>query len=142
MKFSSSLFFAFILLLASCGKQSPSIHGEWKVEGDPKNKAYIFSTDGGLTVFENGIVVSSPAENIKMKYEIDETKKPHWMDFVMFNTGNNAEMARFKMIYEWVDEYHIKISSSSNPGMDVFTRPSEFGTQPGDTKILMRTEPR
>lgn len=108
-----------VVLLAGCGEQSKYV-GEWKgvsKDGtatdlvlDPDKYALMKVNDQSIGG-SNFIIKGKKAE---MKYEIDETKEPDWIDLVVLEKGSSNEISRVKGIVKFLSADRIELRMAYN----------------------------
>ncbi len=118
-------FFLVLLILNACAgskftKNNTSYIGEWNGIDNWNNKGDIkLNSNGYASLSINGenlggdnfIVEGIPSE---LKYVIDYNKKPVWIDFILYEKGNNIEQGRLRGIVEFIDDKKIRLLLNSN----------------------------
>lgn len=136
------LLFTVVLFLnlsyAFCQKAS-DIVGKWHGVDYWNNPSDLVFTENGFTSFTiNGETLGGENFNIKgekadLKYELDFSKNPYWIDLVVYSKSETKEKGRIKGIIKFVDIDTVIIAMSFDD-----KRIENFDSENQESTILMK----
>lgn len=142
-KFSRIIAIAILTLstvLLGCSKKK-SIVGEWKgTDNSGRTMSLVFDKDHSVMMKSNGETMGGKdymvnGHKLEIKYEIDETKDPMWLDLVFYEDGKKSEGNSAKGIFKYLSDNKIELRSG-------FAKPDRFDkfdeTDKDNTMILER----
>ena len=104
-----------IVILGSFAPPGHNIVGEWKgSDKTGKSASFILDKTNHLTMIMDGKVMSGEehevnGKKVEIKYEVDETKKPIWLDFVFYIDGVRDDTKTAKGIIRFVTDTKIEM---------------------------------
>lgn len=121
------LLIVFIIILQNCSYITDKHIGEWKGTDKGKTSSLILDENNHATLISENSVLGGEEfeiEGIKatMKYEIDYSKKPIWLDLVFYEQGKPKEKGRMKGIVRFITnnkiEYRLAFSGDRYDNFD------------------------
>lgn len=109
------------IITIGCSNSSKNHIGEWEsvIRGNGamdlvfKNSENIIGTFGFETFGGENYVVDGV--KYKVKYEMDYSKKPIWLDIVYYKEENNEETGRIMYLIEFLTENKMRLASTNSP---------------------------
>jgi hypothetical protein len=116
-----SLFFsiAFIILVMSCSNSNNKHIGEWIATDNFSKLGIILDKDNNAVLYFANEVIGGDNFKIngvktEVKYEIDYTKNPIWLDIVIYDTGENRKERRIKGIVRFISDNKMQYRMNFN----------------------------
>ncbi|MFN8207274.1 MAG: hypothetical protein U0T82_07685 [Bacteroidales bacterium] len=109
--------FAFLLVLCvilpACQNKTERHIGEWSGAGTGDEGSFTLREDHTATLTLGrhqigGEVFKFQGKEGVFKYEIDYTKDPIWLDFVVLEKGTNKELLRMKSIIRFISDKRME----------------------------------
>ena len=113
------------LVLNTCGEKPTANHDAvhigkwsgmdgWKNKGDVvlDNAGFAYLTIKGETLGGANYVVNG--EPVELKYVINNSKKPNWIDFILYRKKDQRELGRLKGIIEFSDTKNARMLLNFN----------------------------
>jgi len=126
-------------LIISC-KSKSKIIGEWTTQEKYDSKStLIFNKDGSfISINSEGKIDNMGFKTKNIKYEINESTKPNWLDFVFYDSANKEEIVRLRGIIEFMSDNTARIGFLTNKSdmVEMLSRPHDF--EECDSKIISR----
>ena len=116
-----------------------NIVGEWAgTDKTEKTASFIFDKTHHLTMIMDGKVMSGVeheenGKKVAIKYELDETKKPIWLDFVFYIDGVREDAKTAKGIIRFISDTKIEMRMD----FDSHTRFDKFDPKDKDNTIIL-----
>ena len=109
--------------------------GKWEgTDNTGVTAAISFEKDGYAVLYKNGEVLGDKRDREPLvKYEIDYTKNPIWLDLVVFDLAGK-ELGRMKSIIKFVGDAQM----IWRIGKDKSTRPTEFDESDKENTVLLK----
>ena len=142
---SALLLSSTLLVFAACSPDSKkqTIVGQWEGESHGQKQTVIYNEDGSWTKIKgNDVKMSSDIDDTTktLKYEVDYSKTPHAIDYVIFDKSNNEEVARLKGIFEFLSDKTMRfyMEEAKYNVEKALVRPKEFDES--KTIVLTRVQ--
>jgi hypothetical protein len=109
------LIFLSFYAIKTNSQNSQTLIGKWKGTDFWKNKTdLIFTEDKNVSLTVNGEVIGGEnfvVNGIKaeLKYEVDLTKNPIWIDLIAIEKETKIEKGRIKGILKYINENNLEI---------------------------------
>jgi hypothetical protein len=120
-----------LVIITGCNtpsaKTTDKIIGEWKGMDKGMQVSFIFDKSNNAKFIQGNNVIGGGefvknGKKLELKYEIDYSNKPIWLDLVVYEKGANVEMGRKKGIVRFLSdnkiEYIINFSDTSRPDLN------------------------
>ncbi|MFD0991054.1 hypothetical protein ACFQ1R_13175 [Mariniflexile jejuense] len=123
MNFIKSILITIVIFsCASSGilQSEDKLVGKWNGTDFWNNKSdLIFTTDKNVSMTLNGEILGGENFEIKgtkaeLKYEIDSSKDPIWIDFIAIEKESKIEKGRIKGIMRFIDENNVELLMNFN----------------------------
>lgn len=137
MKIKSIVTFLFLVLTCSnlMGQKTTDLVGRWIGADIDNNKSEMFFTEDGFVSFTinkqtfGGKNFTIKGQKADLKYEMDSSKNPIWLDFIGYLSGEIIEKGRLKGIIRFIDEDNADILLNfENVRFDNFTEENNKST--------------
>jgi hypothetical protein len=123
-------FIALILFFLVGCKSKSKIIGEWTTQDKYSDKGtLIFKEDGTfISINGDGKIDNMGFKTNRIKYELNQSKNPNWLDFVFFNADTNEEIVRMRGIIEFLSDNTARIGFMANKSdlIEMLSRPKSF----------------
>lgn len=130
------------LILCFCtamAQKTGNITGTWEgIDGSGEVAQMIFSPDGFVTLKFSGQSLGGENFEIKgkkadLKYQLDTTKDPMWLDIIGYERPDNIEKGRMKALVRFTDADTLEMTINFDG-----TRPAGFDQENADSITLTR----
>lgn len=120
----SILFFTVAIILTGCSNNEDKIIGEWSGLDKRRVLKLILDKNGDATLVDNNLVLGGKdfvVRGIKaqMKYEINYSKEPIWLDLVV-SKKDTEEKITFKGIVKFITDTKIQYRVNLTPNGERF----------------------
>jgi hypothetical protein len=118
-RINSLLLIAVIFIFESCSHPNERHIGEWKNIDKDETTSLILDKSNHAILMVNNTVLGGKGFEIKgvkteVKYEIDYSKSPIWLDLVFYVQGEFQEKGRVKGIIQFITDNKILYRISLN----------------------------
>jgi hypothetical protein len=102
-----------LLFLPACQSKTERHIGEWSGAGTGDEGSFILREDHTATLTLGRHKIGGEVFKFRdtegvFKYEIDYTKDPIWLDFVVLEKGTNKELLRMKSIIRFISDTRME----------------------------------
>ena len=131
------------ILMMNCSENSKNLVGEWKSEIRGYQTFDLVFKDSENLIYTAGIEVvggknyTIGGDKVDVKYEIDYSKKPIWLDIVFYEKDENKERVRVKYIIEFLTENKMLIAGGDYPE----SRPKSFEKTTNTSSLILNKVP-
>ena len=115
------------ILIFGCSNSNQKHIGEWTGSDKGETGSLILNRgNSAIFVLGNQVLGGDNFEinGVKaiLKYEIDYSKDPIWLDFVIYEEGQTLEKGRLKGIIRFLTNTKMEYRSNFDPSADRFTK--------------------
>jgi hypothetical protein len=116
-----------------------SIFGEWTgTDKSGKSASFIFEKTHHLVMIMSGERMDGHKHDVnghevEIKYEVDETKSPMWLDFAFYKDGEKLKDKTIKGIFRYLSDNKIELRMDFDTGK----RFERFDADDKDNTIVM-----
>ena len=119
-RINSLLLIAVIFIFESCSHTNERHIGEWKGIAKDETVSLILDKSNHAIFMADTQVIGGKGFEIKgvkteVKYEIDYSKNPIWLDLVFYVQGKSQEKVRFKGIIQFITDNKIVYRVNLDP---------------------------
>ena len=123
----SFICFNAVFAIQSCSNGKEKHLGEWKAEsGGQVGSLILDKTNHAILVLGNQVIGGDnfvvQGKTGECKYEIDYSKKPIWLDLVVYEPGRTDEAGRLKGIVRFITDHKMEYRVSFEGGLKILTR--------------------